>query len=187
MACSSKAVTKIVSGMAGIPTVSITARPSSSGIFTSRKSRSGWQERIRSTVICPSVASQTELMPGSWRNRSSKRRRAGISSSATKTPMARSGMSRLRLPGSSFPGVNRKQQFHLRSASRASPYIEDTILPRIKNRKPLRGNRETKSQRLAETPIGRQPDAVIFDRNPNVLLVGASGRHSDQSALGPLR
>ena len=83
--------------------------------------------------------------------------------------------------------MNRKPQLDLRSASRAPPYIEDTVLPRIKNGKALRGNGETKSERLAGTPIRGQADTVIFDGDSNVLVAGASGRHTNESALGLLR
>src|SRR5205085_1608011 len=52
-ACLSNAVTNTTAGMRVAPTASITAKPSSSGICTSRKTRSGESAPIAATAAVP--------------------------------------------------------------------------------------------------------------------------------------
>src|SRR6266850_2778986 len=84
-ACLSYAVTNTVVGMSAGPIVRTTSSPVMPGIFTSRNTRSGANDRIASTAETPSPIMPTISTPRSFRSKPATRLRPRGSSSTIST------------------------------------------------------------------------------------------------------
>src|SRR5712692_9726342 len=191
----------MVAGMASAPIASTTSRPLLAGIWTSRKTRSGFVRRMISIASSPVEAVPATSIPRSRANRSSMRWRARGSSSAMTT--RRSAMHRysngcysaaIRSGGQSERGGGSVELLQ----PRAGVAQADAPLP-LPHARPIVSDRQHQPAAVAarldfDLPVARRPAGAVLERilddrlqdqarNRNVERPGIDFRRRPQAPL----